>query len=175
MIRPKKETKGLWLSIAKKRERLIQQTHREPREVLEFKTLMSTETFHFNPLVEITENWKIGLKSLEIYNSSLNITEGSNKFEPHTGGLADEFSYSQLKDKVAEVLGFSDISFEDLLHDIRGPNIIKYYEKLSTEESQIDGYFLLIKDYVHSSFQDFESYLRIAVGLDEDDIQLVLN
>ena len=28
--------------------------------------------------------------------------------------------------------------------------------------------------YVKSPFRDFESYLRIVVGLDEDDIQLVL-
>ena len=29
-------------------------------------------------------------------------------------------------------------------------------------------------DYVRSPFQDFESYLRIVVGSDEDDIQLIL-
>ena len=28
--------------------------------------------------------------------------------------------------------------------------------------------------YARSPFQDFESYLRIVLGLDEDDIQLIL-
>ena len=28
--------------------------------------------------------------------------------------------------------------------------------------------------YARSSFQDFESYLRIVVGLDEDDMQLIV-
>ena len=28
--------------------------------------------------------------------------------------------------------------------------------------------------YARSSFRDFESYLRIVVGFDEDDIQLIL-
>ena len=29
--------------------------------------------------------------------------------------------------------------------------------------------------YARSPFRDFESYLRLVVGLDEDDIQLILN
>ena len=75
---------------------------------------------------------------------------------------------------VAEVLGLSDFSPEDLLHEKRRPNIIKIYRKLSTEKGQIDGYYLLLRDYVHSPFRDFESFIRIVVVLNEDDIQLVL-
>ena len=37
-----------------------------------------------------------------------------------------------------------------------------------------DGYMLLLLDYGRSLFRDFESYLRIVVGLDEEDIQLIL-
>ena len=33
---------------------------------------------------------------------------------------------------------------------------------------------MLILGYARSPFRDFESYLRIVVGLDEDDIQLFL-
>ena len=33
---------------------------------------------------------------------------------------------------------------------------------------------MLLMDYGRSPFRDFESYLRIVVALDEDDIQLVL-
>ena len=79
-----------------------------------------------------------------------------------------------MKDTVAEILGLSNISLEDLLNELRGPNIIKLYRKLSTEENHTVGYCLLLKVYVHSSFRDFESYLRIVVGLDENDIQLKL-
>ena len=37
-----------------------------------------------------------------------------------------------------------------------------------------DGYIILLMGYARSPFRDFESYLRIVVGLDEDDIQLNL-
>ena len=33
---------------------------------------------------------------------------------------------------------------------------------------------LLLLGYARSEFRDFESYLRIVVGLDEGDIQLLL-
>ena len=39
------------------------------------------ETFHFNPPVEVEEDWMIGLVDLEDYNSFFNITEENNKFE----------------------------------------------------------------------------------------------
>ena len=32
---------------------------------------------------------------------------------------------------------------------------------------------MLLKDYARSPFRGFESYLRIVVGLDEDDIQVI--
>ena len=38
----------------------------------------------------------------------------------------------------------------------------------------MDGYVLLLMGYARSPFRDFESYLTIIVGLDEDDIQLIL-
>ena len=79
-----------------------------------------------------------------------------------------------MKDKVAEVLGLSDISPEDLEHEIYGQDNIKIYRKLSTEKSQTDRYSFLLKDYMHLSFRDFESYLKILSSLDANDIQLIL-
>ena len=79
-----------------------------------------------------------------------------------------------MKDKVAEVLGLSAISPKDLEHEIHGPDIIKIYRSLSIEKSQTDGYYILLKRRLQSTFRDFESYLRILAGLDEDDNQLIL-
>ena len=45
---------------------------------------------------------------------------------------------------------------------------------MRSEKSSTDGYILLLMAYARSLFRDFESYLRIAVGLDEDDIRLIL-
>ena len=82
----------------------------------------------------------IGLKSLEVNNSIFNITEENNKIEIHTGYLDDEFSYNQLKDNIAEILGLSFMSHEELNHEIHGPKIIETYRKLSPEKSQTAEY-----------------------------------
>ena len=115
----------------------------------------------------------IGLTSPEIYISIYNITE-NNKFELYTGFLETELSYTTMKDKVAEVLGLSDISSEDLENEILGRDIIKIYRKLMTEKSETDGYYLLLDRYLRTPFRDFESYLRNSIGLNEDDIQLII-
>ena len=153
---------------------LIEQTHRKAEESMEFKMIKPRKTFHFNPPIQIKGDWMIELVSLELYNSIFDITEENIKFELCTGYLEDEFSYTQLKDKVAEVLGLSDITPEELEHEIFGPKYIEIYRKLSTEKSQTDGFYLLLRDYDQSPFRDFEIYLRIVVGLVEDDIQLIL-
>ena len=53
MIRLKKETEDLLLSITKNCETLIEQTHRAAEETLEFKTGQSKQTFHFKPPIPI--------------------------------------------------------------------------------------------------------------------------
>ena len=70
----------------------------------------------------------IGLLTLEVYNSFFRITEENDRFELYTGYFDYEFSNTQLKDKVAEVLGLSDISPEELNHEIHGPNTFKTLE-----------------------------------------------
>ena len=85
----------------------------------------------------------IGLIGWEVYNSIFIITQRNNKFEVYTGYLDDEFSVNELKDRVAEVLGLSDISPEELKHEIIGPKIIETYRKLSKEKSQTDGYLYI--------------------------------
>ena len=42
------------------------------------------------------------------------------------------------------------------------------------EKSSTDGYIILFLGYARSSFRDFEGYLRIVIGLDESNIQLIL-
>ena len=83
MIQPKNETEDLLISITKNYETLIEQTHRKAEETLEFKLTKSRETFNFNPPVEVKEDWMIGLTSLEVYNSTFNITEENNKLKLH--------------------------------------------------------------------------------------------
>ena len=42
------------------------------------------------------------------------------------------------------------------------------------EKSTTDGYIIPLMAFARSPFRDFESFRRIVVGVDEDDIQLIL-
>ena len=173
MIRPRNETEDLLLSITKNCETLIEQTHRKPEETLEFKLIKPTETFHFSQPIQIQGDWMIGLTDLEVYNSIFNITEENNKFEIYRD-IPTKFQFLDLKDELEEILGIPHITRDHLLDDETASRIIDEYHKLSHEKKNSDGYTILFLNYSRSQFRDFESYLRIRVGLDEEDIQLIL-
>ena len=75
MIRPKIQTQDLLFSITKNCETLMKQTHAKRQETPEFKMTKPRETFHFNPPIQIKEDWIIGLTDLDVYNSIFNLTE----------------------------------------------------------------------------------------------------
>ena len=116
MVRPKNQTEDLLPSIIKKCETLIEQIHRKPEESLEFKIINPKETFHFNTPVQKEEDRVIGLIGLEVYNSIFNVTEEDNKFELYRDTF-DEFSFTELKDKIEETLNFLDITPYHLQHE----------------------------------------------------------
>ena len=173
MIRPKNQTENLLLSITKDCETLIKQTHRKAEETLEFKMNKSREIFHFKPPIQIQGDWMIGLTNLEVYNSIFNITKKNNKFEIYRD-ISNKFGFLDLKDKPEEILNIPHITTKHLDDEILGPRIIDEYIKLSIEEKNRDGYMILLLGYSASPFRDFESYLRLVVGLDEEDIRLIL-
>ena len=173
MITPKNETENLLLSITKNCETLIEQTHRKPEETLEFKMVKSREIFHFNPPIHTEGDWMLGLIDLEVYNSIFNITKENNKFELYTDTY-DKFSFEELKDEVEEILNIPEITDDHLEDDILAPRIAETYLKLRSDKSSHDGYIILLMGYARSPFRDFESYLRIVVGLEEDNIRLTL-
>ena len=177
MIKPKNETEDLLLSITKNCETLIEQTHRKPEETLEFKMIRPRETFHFNPPIQVKEDWMIGLTDLEVYNSIFNITEENNKFQLYKfpdekiGGI----TYTKVRDEIERDLDISDITDEDLQDDIIAPFIIEEYKKQVTKRKEDGGYMNILARYTNSVFQDFESFLRTQIDLVESDIKLVLD
>ena len=172
-IQPKNETEDLLLSITKNCERLVEQIHRKLEETLEFKMIKPRETFHFSPPIQTKREWMLGLIDLEVYNSLFNITKENNKFELFTDTF-DEFSFAEIKDEVEENLNIPNITDAHLEDDTLGPQIAKTYWELRSDKSSHDGYTILLTDYGRSPFRDFESFLRIVVGLEENDIQLIL-
>ena len=174
MISPKNETEDLLLSITKNCQMLIDQTHRKKEETLELKMDKSRQIFRFNPPIQTRGDWMIGLVDLEVYNSIFNITEENNKFEIYRDS-SNKFGFLELKDELEEMLNISHITNEHLQDEVLGPRIIDEFIKLSNEKKSSDCFMLLLLGYSRSPFRDFESYLRIVVGLDEEDIQLILN
>ena len=173
MIRPKNETENLLLSLTKNCETLIEQTHRKPEETLEFKMTKPRETFHFNPSIKTEGDWMLGLIDLEVYNSIFNITKENNKFELYTDTF-DEFSFEGLKGELEEILNIPEITDDHLEDETLAPRIAETYWKLRSDKTSHDGYIILLMGYARSPFRDFESYLRVFVGLDEDNIRLIL-
>ena len=112
----------------------------------------------------------LGLLDLEVYISIFNITKENNKFELYTDTF-DEFSFMELKDEVEETLNIPNITDDHLEDDTLGPQIAKTYWKLRSDKSSHDGYIILLMGYARSPFRDFETYLRIAIGLEEENFR----
>ena len=115
----------------------------------------------------------LGLIDLEVYNSIFNITKENNKFELYTDTF-DEFSFPELKDELEEILNIQEITDDHLEDETLALRIAESYWKLRSDKTSHDGYTILLTGYANSSFRDFESYLRIFVGLEEDNIRLIL-
>ena len=115
----------------------------------------------------------IGLTRREIYNPFFSISAQKNKLEFYTD-IFNEFLFEELKDILEEILNISNTTPYHLQDEIMGPRTIEAYKKLGLEEASADGYVILLTGYAGSPIRVFESYLRIIVGLDEDDIRMFL-
>ena len=72
----------LLLLIKKHTDTLIEQTKTKPQETLEFKTIKQSQTFSFNPPINLIEEgkWLIAVSSFECTNPVFNITDDNNSF-----------------------------------------------------------------------------------------------
>ena len=115
----------------------------------------------------------IGLLCLEVYNCFFNITEEKNNFQFCTDTF-DEFPFVELLDELEEIPNISNYTPEHLQDKIIGPLLVSAHKKREAEKKWTDVYYILLLGYNQSPFRVFESYLRIVVVLNEDDIQLIL-
>ena len=111
------------LSITKNCETLIKQTHSKAEQTLEFKTTKPRETLHFNPPVQIKEDWMIGLTSPEVYNSVFNRTKENNKFELYKfpDSKSAGVSAEKVRNEIERDLDISDFTASDLQYEILAP------------------------------------------------------
>ena len=120
----KNETENLFLSVNINYETRMNKTHTKSQETLEFKPNQPRATFSIKPPKLIERSWMIGLTSLEVYESIFNTTEEKIKFEFHADN-SDEFSFTEIKVELEELLGLSGIKPAHLQHDIIRPSNIK--------------------------------------------------
>ena len=106
------------------------------------------ETGHFNPPIQVKENWMLALVDLEVYNSMSNIKEENNSFQLYTDPLDVDFSFTEMKDKIADLLDLSHITPKDTEHKTRWPDIIKGYRELSIREPE--SYILFSNNYLYT-------------------------
>ena len=72
-----------------------------------------------------------------------------------------------------EILDLSNITPEHLQDKTIGPCKFSAFKEPENEERRSDGYIILLMGYTRSPFRDFESILRIVIGLHEADMQLI--
>ena len=73
--------KTLLLSIAKSNQEIVENTHSNSQETLEFKITKRKESFSFDVPLQLKEKWMMGVTNLEVYNTVYDITEKNNKLQ----------------------------------------------------------------------------------------------
>ena len=92
----------LLLLIKKHTDTLIEQTKTKPQETLEFKMNKQTQTFSFNPPINLVEEdkWLLAVSSFVCTNSVFNITDENNSFSiiipSHYQNKSDEETINNL-------------------------------------------------------------------------------
>ena len=96
----------LLLLIKKHTETLIEQTKTKPQETLYFRMNKQTETFSFNPPINLVEEgkWLLGVTSFECTNSVFNITNENNSFSITIPGHWESKSAQKIIDELNKLL-----------------------------------------------------------------------
>ena len=96
----------LLLLNKKHTDTLIEQTKTKPQETLKFKMNKQTQTFSFNPPINLVEEgkWLLAVSSFECTNSVFNITNENNSFSIIILGHYETESAEKTMDKLNKLL-----------------------------------------------------------------------
>ena len=131
----------LLLLIKKHTDTLIEQTKTKPQETLEFKMNKQTQTFSFNPPINLIEEdkWLLAVSSFECRISIFNITDENNSFSIIIQGHYENKSDEKPIDELNKLL------------ELRSQNGIE----LHVEQVTLKG-LILLNDYSLSSLGMFK-------------------
>ena len=117
----------LLLLIKKHRDTLIQQTRTKPQGTLKFKMNKQTQTFSFNPPINLIEEdkWLLGVSSLECTNSVFNITNENNSFSIIIPGHYQNKSDEKTIDNLNKLIELKSLELHVKEVRIRGNKVKK--------------------------------------------------
>ena len=156
----------LLLLIKKHTDNLIQQTKTKPQETLEFKMIKQTQTFSFNPQINLVEEgkWLLAVSSFECTNSVFNITDENNSFSliipGHYQNKTDEKTINDLN-KLLELKSL-ELHVEEVKK--RG-NKIKIEDKefkLSDFDNQKNEIIEELKNAKYNDLEDLVYRMRLS-------------
>ena len=117
----------------------------------------------------VDSKWKIGLTTLEVYNSIFNIT-GEKAFPNFIQTFWISFQSQNWNMSLRRFMIFR-IFHTSICRIKKAPHVIFAYKNLSSKKRHIDGYYMLLKGFDRSPFRGFESFVRFVVGWDKDAIK----
>ena len=159
----------LLLLIKKHTDTLIEQTKTKPQETLEFKMNRQTQTFSFNPLINLIEEgkWLIAVSSLECTSSVFNITNENNSFSIIVPGhWEDEFS-EKINNEVNRLLELR--SLESHVDEVRKRgNTIKIGDKEYNLPDFDNHKYEIIKELKEAKYKGIRDLVhRMRLSYDE--------
>ena len=156
----------LLLLFKKRTDTLIEQTKTKPQETLEFKMNKQTQTFSFNPPINLIEEgkWLLGVSSFECKNSIVNITNENNSFSiiipAHYQNKSDEKTINDLN-KLLDLKSL-ELHVEEVKK--RG-NKIKIGDneyKLSDFDTQKNEILEKLKNFKYNDLEDLVYRMRLS-------------
>ena len=156
----------LLLLIKKHTDTLIQQTKTKPQETLEFKMNKQTQTFSFNPPINLIEEdkWLLAISSLECTNSVFNITNENNSFSIIIPGHYQNKSDEKTIDNLNKILELKSLELHVEEVKKRG-NKIKIADKeykLSDFDNQKNKILEELKQVKYNDLEDLVYRMRLS-------------
>ena len=156
----------LLLLIKKHTDTLIEQTRTKPQETLEFKMNKQSQTFSFNPPINLIEEgkWLIAVSSFECTNSVFNITDDNNSFSIIIPGHYETEFAEKIIDDLNKLLELKSLELH--VNEVRKRgNIIKIGDKeykLSDFDNQKNEILEELKKVGYNDLKDLVYRMRLS-------------
>ena len=159
----------LLLLIKKHTDTLIEQTKTKPQETLEFKMNKQTQSFLFNPSINLVEEdkWFLAVSSFECTNSVFNITDENNSFSIIIPGHWETGFAGKIIDEVNRLLELRSLELH--VNEVRERgNTIKIGDKeYKLSDFDIQKYEI-IEELKNVKYKDLEDLVyRMQLTYDE--------